>query len=171
MFSSQVKFLTFSMTTLFCSFFVCNQAHTLILLDDVMSRAEQTRTGISTLNHIQKYELEVWLNENMDLKPEKAKRNSPQLSVEENISNGQMLRLSDNSLYQIAPSDALRASMWLTPFPVEIISSNNVDYPVILINKNTGERLLAKPIAPYAPSGAPNSPTRPATGNNTQQQK
>jgi hypothetical protein len=122
------------------------------ILDDVMSRDDQRKTGVSTLTIGQKLALESWLNKNFVLKPkEQTPQPQPELSLSINIDNGQKLRLSDNSLWEIAPNDVQTAAVWITPFPVQIKSSGDPDYPCLLVNLNSGMSVKARPI-PATPS-------------------
>jgi hypothetical protein len=116
-----------------------------ILLDDVMSDEEQHRTGVFYLNHNQRAELETWLNDNFVLKTQQQPKQAPQeLTLAENINNGHQLRLSDGSLYEIAPSDVTRAAGWITPFPIQVVPSGDPNYPFKIVNTNTGNSLKAK---------------------------
>ncbi|HSW86958.1 MAG TPA: hypothetical protein VLG49_05605 [Rhabdochlamydiaceae bacterium] len=129
-------------------FLLSSQAYA-YLLDDVMSKDEQHLTGVYYLTHNQRAELEAWLNQNFDLKPKPSPREIPkeELTLAENINNGHQLRLSDGSVYQIAPADVPRASGWITPFPIQIVPSGDMDYPFKIVNKNTGSSLKAKLIS------------------------
>ena len=118
------------------------------LLDDVMSRDEQHRTGVYYLNHNQRAELEAWLNENFELISKPKPREAPQeITLAENINNGQQLRLSNGAVYQIAPEDVSRAAGWITPFPIQVVPSGDPNYPFKIVNKNTGNSLKAKLIS------------------------
>lgn len=116
-----------------------------ILLEDVMSPAEQKKTGISTLSFQQKIELENWLNNTFVLKATQAPLSS-NLSLSMNIKGGQQLRLSDGSLWAIAPSSVGQAAVWIFPIPIQIQNSNDPDYPYYLVNSQTQEKVKAKKI-------------------------
>jgi hypothetical protein len=130
-----------------------SQLSALILLDDVMSRKEQQQTGLDKLTHTEKRALEQWLNKNMLLKTEKEKTYEKQsLYVSEVINLGQQLRLSDNSLFEVAPEDWDRASSWIIAANVVVTRSNDTYYPWQITNPISGlnvkARLLEKPLAP-----------------------
>jgi len=130
-----------------------------IILDEVMSPDEQKRTGVSSLTAKQKIALEAWLNQNFVTKAQAAVPAAPQLSLSINIDNGQKLVLSDNSVWEIAPSDVPTASVWITPFPVKIAPSNDPNYPSLIINTDSGVSVKAR--RPATNNPAPTSPAIP----------
>jgi len=133
--------------TILSLFLLSSQVHA-FLLDDVMSNEEQHRTGVYNLTHNQRAELEAWLNQNFDLRPKPSAREIPkELTLAENINDGHQLKLSDGSLYEIAPADVSRAAGWITPFPIQVVPSGDMNYPFKIINKNTGSSLKAKLIS------------------------
>jgi hypothetical protein len=111
-----------------------------------MSKDEQKKTGVAALSRNQKIALEAWLNQNFALKS-KEQVVSSELSLAINIDNGKKLQLSDNSLWEIAPSDVPTTSVWITPFPVKIESSDDPDYPCLIVNLNSGIRVKARNIS------------------------
>jgi hypothetical protein len=135
----------FVLTTLVLVF---SQLQAQIVLDEVMSRDDQKKTGVANLSRMQKIALEAWLNQNFVLKS-KEQATSPQeseLSLSININNGQKLELSDNSFWEIAPNDVPTSAIWITPFPVKITSSGDPDYPCLIVNLNSGVSVKARPI-------------------------
>lgn len=135
----------FALTTLVMAI---SQVQAQIILDEVMSRHEQKKTGVANLSRVQKIALEDWLNQNFVLKPKEGTQSQQQseLSLSINIDNGQKLELSDNSLWEIAPSDMPTSSVWITPFPVKITPSGDPDYPCLIVNLNSGVSVKARPI-------------------------
>jgi hypothetical protein len=131
-----------ALTTLVMTF---SQLQAQIVLDDVMSRDEQKKTGVANLSRSQKLALEAWINQNFVQKP-KGEAPQPELSLSININNGQKLELSDNTLWEIAPDDVQTSAVWITPFPVKITSSGNSDYPCLIVNLNTGASVKARPV-------------------------
>lgn len=116
-----------------------------ILLDSAMSKDEQRKTGVSKLSPTQKMELEAWLNRTFTLKaPETQQATSLSLSL--NIDNGKKIQLSDNSLWEIAPADVAKSAVWITPFPVAIEPSGDLDYPFLITNKTTGNSVKARKV-------------------------
>jgi hypothetical protein len=118
-----------------------------ILLDQVMSREDQKKTGVANLTRNQKIALEAWLNDNFVLKT-KEPTPTVQLSLSINIDNGQKLELSDNSVWEVSPDDVQTASVWITPFPVKITPSNDPEYPFLIVNMNTGISVKARKASP-----------------------
>lgn len=123
-----------------------------ILLDQVMSKEEQQKTGVANLSVKQKIALEAWLNKNFVLK-QPAKSSDEQLTLSINIDNGKKLQLSDNSLWEVSPEDISTAAIWITPFPIQISKSNDPDYPYLLVNKNTHTSVKARKISTAIPPG------------------
>ena len=115
-----------------------------IVLDEVMSREEQKKTGVTKLTANEKIALEGWLNKNFVLKT-KEEAPKTQLSLSINIDHGQKLQLSDNSLWEIAPDDVSKAAVWITPFPVQISSSGDLNYPCLITDVNSGTSVRARP--------------------------
>ncbi len=120
-------------------------AYSLILIDDVMSRDDQKKTGISTLNHNQRQALEQWLNDHVVMK---TAENAPikESSLALNLNQGKKLQLSDGSVYEINPADTVITQSWLTPFPILIYQSGDPAYPIKLVNKNDGTAVKARKI-------------------------
>ncbi len=73
-----------------------------ILIEDVMSKEEQKKTGVSQLNFNQKRALEAWLNENFVLKTKKETTPLAR-TLSLNIDNGKELQLSDNTIWEVNP--------------------------------------------------------------------
>jgi hypothetical protein len=124
------------------------EAFGLILLNEVMTPQDQQRTGVGNLNADQKAALEDWLNKNFNLKTEEEKKPIKEVFLSVNINNGQKLSLSDGSLYEIAPSDLVRSSAWITPFAIQITPSGDPDYPWKLTNPTTGSSVKGKQTQP-----------------------
>lgn len=118
-------------------------ADQLIILDEVMDKDEQKQTGIDRLNMRQKIALEDWLNKKFVLKKTHSEKES-ELSMSINIENGKRLQLSDNSVWEIAPHDVSTSSVWITPFPVKITSSNDPNYPCLITNTISGASVRAR---------------------------
>ena len=123
-------------------------------LDEVMPKEVQQKAGINKLSPKEKIELENWLNQTFVLKVQKAPP-APELSLSININNGKQLQLSDRSIWEIAPSDVPTSSVWITPFPVKIVPSNDPDYPFLIVNTNSGVSVKAKKLPPPAPAQTP----------------
>ena len=127
--------------------------HADFLLDQVMPQDVQKQTGVANLSLQQKIALENWLNENFVLKTAAEKTKAIKRFLSINIDNGNKLLLSDNSLWQVSPDDVSISGTWLTPVQIDIKSSNNPDYPCLLINTTSGSSVKARQI-PNVGTGA-----------------
>lgn len=114
-----------------------------IILDEVMSQEEQKKTGVAKLSPKEKIALETWLNKTFALQV-KDQKTETNLSLSININNGQKLQLSDGSIWEIAPSDIQTSAIWITPFAVKIVPSNDPDFPFLIVNVNSGVSVKAK---------------------------
>lgn len=132
-----------------------------IMLDDVMTREEQKKTGVYNLSPKEKIELENWLNRTFVLKDQGAPTEQAQLYLSININNGQKLQLSDESIWEIAPADVQTAAVWITPFPVKIVPSNDPNYPSLIVNTNTGISVKARRLESTPPPVESQPPSQP----------
>jgi hypothetical protein len=114
----------------------------LILFDQMMTPEEQQKTGISTLTMQQKAALSQWIDDHFVAKQQK------KLYLAFNRNNGKTLQLSDGSVYDVAPEDQDTTALWITPFPIRLEPSGDPNYPIKLVNANTGEGVRAKRTSP-----------------------
>jgi hypothetical protein len=123
-----------------------------MFLDEVMSREEQRSTGVYRLKPREKTYLECWLNENFVLKSacsvRKSEKKARPVFMSINIRNGEQIKLSDGSVWEIDPADYPVTTGWITSFPVNIIRSEDMDYPFELVNLNTGVSARARKVQP-----------------------
>jgi len=131
----------------FAAIFYSPKALGVISLDEMMTADEKKKTGVSTLSQQQKQELDKWLNLKLTVKTENKDK---AIFLSENINSGQRLKLSDDSIYEIAPADRGRAEFWLTPFQVKLEPSGDPAYPVKITNLVTQISVKAKQV--QAPS-------------------
>jgi hypothetical protein len=136
---------TFSLVVL--SFFFFHSEANAFTLDEVMPKEVQQKAGINKLSVKEKIELENWLNQTFVLKMQKVAPTA-ELSLSININSGRQLQLSDKSIWEIAPGDVPTSSVWITPFPVKIVPSNDPDYPFLIVNSNSGVSVKAKKVPP-----------------------
>lgn len=120
----------------------------LILLDEVMSRDVQQKTGVANLTPLQKSALEDWLNANFEVKSSKVERQAPEIMLSINIEGGRKLQLSDGTMWEVDPNDVVQSSVWITPFPIRIVPSDSTDYPFLLVNKTSGVSVKARKVVP-----------------------
>lgn len=66
------------------------------------------------------------------------------LTISINIQGGQMLQLSDDSIWLINPDDVSTSSSWLSPVPITISASNDSEFPCLLTNTQTNSAVKAK---------------------------
>src|SRR3989338_2857606 len=128
----------------------------LILIEDVMSPKDQEETGVSKLTRMEKLYLEKWLNKKFILKSEKEQINdTTSLYVSEIINQGQQLRLSNNSLYEIVPDDWELAQAWIAPTVVRVTFSNDPYYPWTITNPLSGYSVRGRLIGTERPQFLP----------------
>lgn len=116
-----------------------------LLLNEVMSKEDQQRTGVAYLNTNQRIALEQWINTNCNcpgrISPVEKEEN---LYVSINIDGGRKLQLNDNSIWDVDPRDYETSDAWLASIPIKIVPSNDPDYPFLLVNRNTGVSVRVK---------------------------
>ena len=139
----------------------------LILLDEVMSKDVQSKTGVANLTPLQKAALEDWLNANFEVKSSKVANQAPEVMLSINIEGGRKLQLSDGTIWEVDPNDVVQSSVWITPFPIRIVPSDSTDYPFLLVNKTSGVSVKARKVAPGSqaepkPSSEPTTTIQPA---------
>lgn len=125
-----------------------------LVLDEYMSKEEQHKTGVDKLSFTQRVELEAWINRNFIPRAQEVEKQAP-LTVSINIDNGHKLQLSDNSLWEIAPTDVTVAAAWILSVPVEIKPSNDPNYPFLIYNENSKTGVKAKKLSEGNPQPAP----------------
>lgn len=133
----------------------------LILLDEVMSKDVQQKTGVANLTPVQKAALEDWLNATFEVKSSKIEKQAPEVMLSINIDAGRKLQLSDGTMWEVDPNDVVQSSVWITPFPMRIVPSDSTDYPFLLVNKTSGVSVKARKIVPGSQTET-TTPTQPA---------
>ena len=126
----------------------CSYLQAQILLDHVMSKEDQKKTGVDKLTKNQKIALENWLNQNF-IPRVVPKESESELFLSINIDNGHKIQLSDNTLWEVSPDDVNTSSLWLTPFAVKIIPSGDPEYPCLIVNKESNVSVKARRV--FAP--------------------
>lgn len=132
--------------------FLAIQMHADISLDAMMTQEQKQQTGINQLNYSQKMALQKWISENFTPKYFTPEEDSTQnqkepLYLSLNVSEGEKLKLSDGSAYEVAPEDRFYTKYWVTPLPVMLGKSTRSDYPIQITNMNTGTSIHAKRIS------------------------
>ncbi len=64
--------------------------------------------------------------------------------LQENLNNGHLIRLSDNSLWEINPKDTPITQSWITPVEIIATPSQDPNYPYQLTNSLTKSTVLAR---------------------------
>ncbi len=114
-------------------------------LDSMMSPKEQKETGYKSLSKSEKKAMNAWITKNLVAVQTPTKQSTLLLSV--NIQAGNQLLLSDGSKWAVDPEDLKISSLWLTPIPLLLVSSDSPDYPKTLINLDSqNERVKVRPI-------------------------
>lgn len=123
-----------------------------------MDAIDKKNTGIYKLSDQEKTKLNQWIEDRYQKKISAAPKNNVLTppTVSEIIRNGQALRLSDNSLWQIHPQDTLISGEWISAAPIQIEKTNDPKYPYKLTNTLTGSSVRAKKISqPQTPAKKP----------------
>ncbi|CCB89652.1 MAG: hypothetical protein KDK61_02380 [Simkania sp.] len=68
------------------------------------------------------------------------------LTLDENRYNGKILKLSDGTLWLVAPQDVQTTQIWIFPFPLKIEKSDHPAYPYYLVNLRSGTKVLVRPM-------------------------
>lgn len=89
---------------------------------------------------------------------EQSLSNPHEILLSENSHNGKILTLSDGSSWEVAPQDLNISEVWVIPSPFAVEKSANATYPYYLVNKDTGSKVLVRPIAPIKKDTATQKP-------------
>jgi len=113
-------------------------------LDTHMTPGEEKMTGIYKLTPQEKKSLQKWINKHHVKRPGTSPSEYP--TVSEVIAGGSFVKLSDGSLWQIAPNDRAISQSWITPAEIIPEESGNAQYPYTLTNSLTSSKVRAKKI-------------------------
>lgn len=138
------KFRFFMLLTLLP--FTCFASSSVPSINDIMSIEDQTATGVIRLTQQQKMLLAKWLVQHGCYDPAGADYSKVTVSI--NISDGQILQLSDNSVWEIDPADQGTSQLWLSAIPISISESTSKDYPYLLTNIKTQASVKARKRGP-----------------------
>ena len=108
----------------------------------------QRQTGLVNLTSRQQQELADYLVQYM----QPSDPNQQTLTVAENLHGGRVLKLSDKSIWEVAPQDVNLTSLWLTPFPVTIGYTTDPYYPNTLTNQVSGTTVRVRRIQTENPA-------------------
>lgn len=114
-------------------------------LDFEMTPDEQKKTGVSRLSKKEKEALQSWIDDHYEKRAVPLASAIPEKgTIQENLKNGQYIRLSDGSFWNIHPKDTSITQSWITPAEVVVSQSGDANYPYKLTNTLTGSSVRAK---------------------------
>lgn len=113
-------------------------------LSDMMPIEVQKKTGVIRLKQHERKELAKWLHEKCFSSSSKGEASEKYLKVSLNINGGQKLQLTDNSVWDIKPSDVKISSTWLSDITVKIYPSGDEEFPYLIVNTTTKRSVKAK---------------------------
>lgn len=123
-------------------------------LNELMPPEVQKQTGVDRLSEEQKKALADWISTQMSQTQQNAttysstdtQPDSIERYLSENIQGGRVLRLSDNTMWEVNPDDVTISRIWLFPFPVKIEPDEvtNPAYPYKFTNLRTGTVIHVK---------------------------
>jgi len=124
-----------------------------------MNEKDLRKTGAYKLSPSEQNELKNWISENYS--PKETQTN-PRIttsykqlpSISGVTSDGNFVKLDDDTNWQIFPEDTPISSGWLTPSPIKVEYSGEGDYPYTLTNTITESTVRARKI-----THIPNNPT------------
>ncbi len=91
------------------------------------------------------------------------------LTINENLHGGRVLRLNDNSMWEVAPKDVNYTQLWVTPFEVRVTHTGNSDYPYTLTNETSNTSVRVRHVETMNPSDLPKEPPPPPPSVEPQQ--
>ncbi|OGN56482.1 MAG: hypothetical protein A3D96_02660 [Chlamydiae bacterium RIFCSPHIGHO2_12_FULL_44_59] len=117
----------------------------LTAFDAKMSDRELQKTGVSRLSLPEKKALHEWIEEHYEKKV-MAQNQQKEPQLQENLNNGSLIRLTDNTLWKIAPKDTPVTQGWITQVEIKISKSEDENYPFLLTNSLTGSSVKAQKV-------------------------
>ena len=116
-------------------------------LEDMMNSSERRQTGIYKLSNQEKVFLQQWIEEHYTKKIEGGGPPQEILHISENLYNGHYIRLSNNSLWEVKPSDIPIAQGWISAVSVTITNNSDYMYPSRITNDQTGSSIAARRVS------------------------
>ena len=141
------KFVTISISVLGFVVFAANTPKKILSFNEIMTKTEQNRTGVSKLSTNERVALEEWLT-NFVIGIAARKTNiylgvGQEHWVTETIGSGAFIRLEDDSLWEISPIDRINTMLWLPIDYVIVIKNTNALYSYKLLGeRDTAEARL-----------------------------
>ena len=95
-----------------------------------------------------------------------------ELTLDENLHNGKVLKLSNGTLWEVAPQDVQITEIWIFPFPLKLEKSKDKAYPYYLVNKRSKTKVLVRPLSVSEHQAMEaTTPTQPNQQQQQQQQE
>jgi hypothetical protein len=133
------------------------------ILDFEMTPAEKKKTGVGKLSEKQKSALQQWIDNHYVKRDQPLANVAPKQrpTISESIQNGKFIRLSDGTLWSIAPEDTVLTQSWITPVEIIVTQTGDSEFPYKLTNTLTGTTVRAQKVdkiaaPPALPAGAKN---------------
>jgi len=116
------------------------------ILDYDMNGSEKKKTGIYKLTDKEKATLQKWIDTHYirRVEPLPQEIGNKHAILQENLRNGQFIRLSDHTLWNISPEDTPISQGWITPAEIIVSQSGAPEYPYRLTHSLTGSSLKAR---------------------------
>jgi hypothetical protein len=126
------------------------------ILDFDMTPDEKKRTGVGKLSDKQKSALQQWIDNHYVRRDQPIANAAPKQrpTNSETIQNGKFVRLSDGTLWSIAPQDTAFTQSWITPVEIIVSQTGDSEYPYKLTNTLTGTSVRAQKVDKVAAPGA-----------------
>jgi hypothetical protein len=107
-----------------------------------MSEKEIQQTGINKLTAQEKMTLQEWVDQHYTKKHLSNKKKSDPL-IYEVLHLGSLIRLSDDTLWEIHKENTLITQSWITPVGIKVTHNDDPKYPYTLTNTLTGSSVKA----------------------------
>ena len=116
------------------------------ILDQEMSKQEKKQTGVYKLTDKEKASLLRWIDNHYEKRsqPLENQISGKHAMLDENLQNGKMIKLSDDTVWSIHPKDTLISQSWITPVEIIVSQSGDPQYPYKLTNSVTNSSIRAK---------------------------
>ncbi|HEY4254831.1 MAG TPA: hypothetical protein VGM34_00610 [Chlamydiales bacterium] len=124
------------------------------ILDFDMTPDEKKKTGVGKLSDKQKSALQQWIDNHYVKRDQPLAVTAPKQrpTISESIQNGKFVRLSDGTLWSIAPQDTALTQSWITPVEIIVTQTSDSEYPYKLTNTLTGTAVRAQKVEKVVPA-------------------
>ena len=107
-----------------------------------MSQEDLKKTGVGRLSLREREALQEWIEKRYQKKAPSSKKKEP--LIEEVLSGGRFIRLSDRSLWEIHLDDTPITRSWISPSEIKKEITQHKDFPYALTNTLTGSTVRAQ---------------------------